>query len=251
MASYTNFTKYIPIKEEEYHAFKEQQRKEIKHAEEEISRPSALQPLVAAQNEKTKTLFETTNNPELQEQRLAHLTSVINRLKRQVEEQGSQQNVVSFAPSMPLATSEKLGKREQALFNALGNNIWNANDELVIDGAVVPNSDKNELLNYAASNWTRKYLQKAPEGGAQLRKMMRDKNIPEKLWSAKLRSQTMLDESPQSTSTAMGSALTTPSNKKKNTDTPFSDKKLQAGLEMLNSEKEFNNFMKTSKKKKY
>jgi hypothetical protein len=248
---FNKFTKYIPIKEDEYHEFKQRQRKEMKHTQEELALPNALQPLVAAQNEKTHTLLEPSADPETQEQRFAHLTSIINRLKRKVDEQ--QHKSVQVLPSTPLVgqTLTKMGQREQALANALGASVWNEHGQLIINGAAIPNSDKNELLNYAASNWTTKYLQKIPEGATQFQKLMRQQNIPKKMWAAKLRGAAPgAEEEVASSSIPEGFGMKTPTTQKKkkkgNPSTPGFDGATYQGLKLLNSGQKFNKFMKQS-----
>jgi hypothetical protein len=250
--AYTKFTKYIPVTEEDYHTFKEHQRREFKHVGEELTRPNALQPLVAAENEKTHTIFDSKADPEMQEQRFAHLTSVINRLKRKVDEQQHRQSSVKFLPSLPLQP-QKIGKREEALANALGGDVWNAKDELLVNGVAVPNSNKNELLNYGASNWTSKYKGKIPKGAEQLQKLMADSNVPLKLWGTKLRNQpaaaaaaAAVEETatPSSSTSVEGFA---PAGKKRKLSnppvTPARNKKLEDGLDILNSSQRFRKFM--------
>jgi hypothetical protein len=255
---YNNYTKYIPVTEEEYHAFKEKQRKEIKHVEEELTRPDALQPLVAAQNEKTRTLFEPTDNPELQEQRFAHLTSVINGLKRKVEEQ---LHVPTTTPSQPQPKVAKVVPiktgREDALATALGEDVWTANGELVINGNVVPNSNKKELLKYAASNWVSKYANRMPAGGEQMRNLLREKNIPQNMWSIQLRgavNQPAEEVQSTSSSAVQGFATgKTPKKKKKMMNispavTPYRNTDLERGLDLLNSGgKKFDAYMRKKK----
>ena len=61
------FTKYIPVSEAEYQKFREVQNKQAKLTREELDRPSALTPLVETQNDKVRTLFQHSDNPDLQE----------------------------------------------------------------------------------------------------------------------------------------------------------------------------------------
>ena len=87
----TGFTKYIPVSEAEYQKFREVQNKQAKLTREELNRPSALTPLVETQNDKVRTLFQHSDNPDLQEQRYTHLVNILNELKRQVEQQNQPQ----------------------------------------------------------------------------------------------------------------------------------------------------------------
>ena len=87
----TGFTKYIPVSEAEYQKFREVQNKQAKLTREELNRPSALTPLVETQNDKVRTLFHQSDNPDLQEQRYTHLVNILNELKRQVEQQNQPQ----------------------------------------------------------------------------------------------------------------------------------------------------------------
>ena len=71
--------------------FREVQNKQAKLTREELDRPSSLTPLVEAQNDKVRTLFHQSDNPDLQEQRYTHLVNILNELKRQVEQQNQPQ----------------------------------------------------------------------------------------------------------------------------------------------------------------
>ena len=95
----TGFTKYIPVSEAEYQKFREVQNKQAKLTHEELDRPSALTPLVETQNEKVRTLFHQSDNPDLQEQRYTHLVNILNELKRQVEQQNQPQMHQASMPS--------------------------------------------------------------------------------------------------------------------------------------------------------
>jgi hypothetical protein len=191
---YSGFSKQIPITEEQYHAFKDQQRKEAKHAEEELARPDELLPLVAAQNEKAKTLFTSTKNPELQEQRLAHLTSIINNLKQKIDLLD-----VKRPEAGPVHSVEKPKDqtRAEAFLAALGNDVWNDAGELVIEGNVVPNTNKEELTNFMSSNWRKKYNINKPAGAMKMFDIVKEKKISDHLLGPKIRNEMMQKMSDQ------------------------------------------------------
>lgn len=241
---YTSYSKYIPITEEDYHTFKEQQRKELKHGEEELERPNALLPLVAAQKEKIHTLFDSSKSPDTQEQRIAHLTSIINGLKRKVEEK--QQHAPSIIKPLVAVepTRPKLNRREENLLEALGD-VWNAKEELVIDGVVVPNSNKNELLKYVSSKWHTKYLHAAPEGGKQMLALLSKNNIPLHMVNNKLHGQVRSTSTPSPNvslpgpSTIQGLASrVSPVKTRRGQKT-----NIEAGLDVLKDGKKFGKFM--------
>jgi hypothetical protein len=231
--AFNNFTKYIPVAEEDYHAFKEQQRKEIKRVGEDLVQPAALQPLADAQKEKTRVLFDPNLDPNLQEQRFAHLTSIISDLRRKLEDQPAQ----PVAPPAKVVAPLNLGKREGALFSALGPDIWSDDGELLIDGNVIPNSDKTELLNYAATNWSSKYSQNVPAGGKEMLDLLRQKKIPQKLWSIKLRSAA-------STPPIQGLASVVTAQKKRKAKPSGA---LKTGFDVLASGSQFKKFMNIKK----
>lgn len=234
--AFNNFTKYIPVAEEEYHAFKEQQRKEIKRVGEDLVQPDALQPLADAQKEKTRVLFDPNLDPNLQEQRFAHLTAIISDLKRKLEEQPTQP-LQPVAPPVKVHAPLNMGKREGALFSALGPDIWSGDGELLIDGEVIPNSDKTELLNYAASNWLSKYSQHVPVGGKEMLDLLHQKKIPQKLWSNKLRAAT-------DTPSIQGLASVATTQKKRKAEPSTTHK---TGMDVLASGSKFKKFMNSKK----
>lgn len=249
--AYKNFAKYYPITEEEYHTFKELQRKQVKNIEEEMSRPDALHSLAATQNEKTRTIFNSTDNPDQQAQQISHLTTIIRGLKRQVDEQQqqqqqpqSQQQLPSIPPKQTTA-SNGMTRREKVLADALGDSIWTENGELVIDGNVIPNSKRAELLNYAGSKWTSKYLNKVPEGGVQLRNFLRERNIPQHLWNSRIFQNAT---QPSTSSEIQGLAIDVKTPRKKKITAPpppppARDKRVAAGLDILNSGQKFSKVM--------
>jgi len=183
---YTGFSKFIPITEEQYRDFKEHQNNEAKIAEQELTRPAEMLPLVAAQNEKTRTLFTQSNSPELQEQQLAHLTTIINDLRQKVVSQ--QEKTITPPLSDPIKLfSGNRQKNAESLLSALGDDIWNEKGELVAGGSAIPNSSKEELMNFLGSNWRTKYLDNEPVGAAKLVDLVKRKNIKPKLVGVKLR----------------------------------------------------------------
>ena len=66
--------------------------------------------------------------------------------------------VPAYGGDTPVALSSGAASyRAQRVLDALGPNVWNENKELVIDGHPISGSSREQLMDYAASNWKSKY----------------------------------------------------------------------------------------------
>ena len=237
----SGFTKYIPITETEYQKFREYKQKQAKLVQEELARPAAVLPLVEAKNEMTRTLFEKSNTPDIQEQRYKELFNIITDLKRQVEnpreltapEKRIKESEVP-AESVPARKTRSIVDRKRALRDRLGNNIWNEQDELVLDGTPVPGSSKDTLIDYATSSWRTKYNNNTPPGGSPLLEIIREKNISPNLLGKKV----------QEKSQVQGFATKTSKKRRMNIQQKSERKKL-IGENVLANSKNFAKFLNT------
>jgi hypothetical protein len=197
----TGFTTYVPISETEYGKFRELKNKEAKLVKDEINRPAPLLPLVEANNEKDQVLFSSSGNAEQQEQRYLQLLNIVTGLKKKLEQQEAAPREVSqeaqgnmLLPQhqqqqqqqqrdiFPNIISRAARQKAKALHEMMGQDVWNMNNELVVDGSAVPGSSKEELMNYATTNWRTKYnANKKPVGASNFLKLAKEKHAPAKL----------------------------------------------------------------------
>ena len=160
----SGFTKYVPVTEDEYKRFKQQQQ--VLQTQQELHQPAPLTTLATAQNDKERELFSHSSNPELQEKRFKQLVHMINALKRQITASNSSPRFVE---------NTHLTKADRFL-NILGPQMWNEKDELVYKGEAIPQSSRKTLTDYAVSDWRTKF-KTPPKGGAELKEIIHDLNI--------------------------------------------------------------------------
>ena len=154
--------KFIPITEEEYREFIKLQNQQAELTKQELAQPPAIKPLLTAQNDQIGTLFAQTLPASKQEQRFNKLSHLVKQLQAKVI---AQTTLPPQPIKQPTATKEqqqeKLPRgyqnRSKHLLQALGDKVWNENGELVVDGKVIENSDRDNLTNFATTNWVNKY----------------------------------------------------------------------------------------------
>ena len=182
------FTKFIPLSEAEYREYLDAKNKHIKSVQQELARPAVAEPLVLKYDEKQRVLFNPTSNPELQEKRFNELTHILNNLKKDVIRSNPPARLHTL-PTLPSAAAQH---RATQLFENLGPQVWNENNELVIEGESIPGSSRNVLMEFAATDWRNKFTRDPPVGGSQLIQLLKDKNIPESNVGAGIRSRLKL-----------------------------------------------------------
>ena len=178
--------KFIPITEEEYREFIKLQNQQAELTKQELIQPPAIKPLLTAQNDQIGTLFSQTLSPSKQEQRFNELTHLVKQLQAKV----FAQTTLPLQPiKLPVATEarqqEKLPRgyqnRSKHLLQALGDEVWNENGELVVDGKPVENSNRGNLTNFATTNWVNKYAIPPPGANEMLQLIKQKKISPTKL----------------------------------------------------------------------
>ena len=68
--------------------------------------------------------------------------------------------------------------KAENLINMLGEETWNLKGELVINNTPIPLSKATELLNFAVSDWSTKYISKPPVGATEFLQLIQERNIP-------------------------------------------------------------------------
>ena len=237
-----SFTKYIPISEEDYHKFREAQNQQAKLSNDELTRPVALNHLVQVQDEKTHELLAPTDLPaDVVEKRLIELRLKINNLQRQVENQGPSQPLkpTTHLEEPPLnvnlgnITSIRGRAKALKVLDSLGPSAWNAAGQLVVDGKPIPQSNREELMDYAVTDWTSKYALRPPVGTNYLHKLLLDKAIPSVLLNTNVRSSVYRDARPSAGTSSAVLGYAPVARKRTSTDSPttptadsiFGDKK--------------------------
>jgi hypothetical protein len=228
------FVKHYPITEAEFREYKELQRKSAKNLQEEIARPDAVLPLDSAQREKEHILFTPSNDPELQKQSFTHFLTIVDKLKKKVEEQ--QRPTPMFTEKPPLSKTSYVQKRANRLVDALGTDAWNNKDELLVAGVPIPDSNKSELLDYMTSNWQTKYLDKQPVGASHLLELVKAKDISASTLGKTLRTQL---KSPIKGFAKLATQAT-PVKLKRLAAKKFKANKIQAGFQLLEDGRHFN-----------
>jgi len=178
--------KFIPITEEEFREFIKLQNQQAELTKQELTQPPSIKPLLTAQNDQIETIFSQTLPPSKQEQRFNELTHLVKQLQTQV----LAQTTLPLQPiKLPVVTEaqqhEKLPRgyqnRSKHLLQALGNEVWNENGELVVDGKPVKNSNRGTLTNFATTNWVNKYAIPPPGANEMLQLIKQKKILPTKL----------------------------------------------------------------------
>ena len=169
MVIMSGFSKYIPVTEEEYKRFKQEQQKQILLTQQELQQSPSEVTLSSTQNEKTRKLFEPTSNSDLQEKRFKELVHMVNELKRQI--------TTSTPVPIERPALGRLQTKADKFLSHLGPEVWNEKDELVYNNEVFPHSSKKLLTEYAVSNWKTKF-NKPPIGSKPLQQLILDKNVP-------------------------------------------------------------------------
>ena len=182
-----SFTKLIPVCEEEYKKFRETQNQQAKLTTDELTRPVALNHLVQVQDEKTHALLASTDKPaDVMEKRLIELSHTISILTRLVENQvlsHQQPRNLPTPQEIPLKfnydkiTSIRGRDKAQKVLDSLGPSVWNDAGELVVDGKPIPHSNREDLMNYAVTDWSTKYAVHPPVGASSLHKFLLEKAI--------------------------------------------------------------------------
>ena len=252
-----NFTKYIPLTEAEYRKFKEKQDKEIIQTQQELQRPIGIEPLSTAQNEKIETLFsKTPEADDTREQRYAQLFHIVNELKRKVDAQIKPQEM-SEERKLPKFSFEEYKvkstrNKAENLINMLGEETWNPKGELVINNTPIPLSKATELLNFAVSDWSTKYISKPPVGATEFLQLIQERNIPVHFLGKGIKS--LLNLGPKVQGIAVAAAEPdsryqhSPIKRKKPkiSSEEIDDDKLQKrGYDVLQSSKKFKQYMKS------
>jgi hypothetical protein len=245
-------TKYIPVTEDEYHEFKEHKRIQMKRMQESIANPPILGPLTHAEDQKIQTLFNPSIDPESQEKRFNDLWHTINSMRQKLATSQTLPSIPPRNPNESMVSSfnpSSLGNgnmqlRAQKLLDNLGPSVWNEKGELVVDGTPVPNSNVNELMKYAVTDWRSKFSGTQPNGSAELLSLIRASNIQPGILGRKLQAEVSnISDLPETSGYAM-------SNKKAKRLSQRNLSSEAKGLEIVSSRQKFDETMKKTKKKK-
>ena len=185
--------KFIPITEAEYREFIKLQNRQAELTKQELAQHPAIKPLLTTQNDQIETLFSQTLSPSKQEQRFNELTHLVKQLQTKV----LAQTALPPQPIKPHVASEaqqheKLPRtylnRSKHLLQALGDEVWNEDGELVVGGKVIENSDRDILTKFATTNWFKKFAI-PPPGANEMVQLIKQKKISPAILGTKVRQQ--------------------------------------------------------------
>ena len=211
-----SFKKHVALSPEEYTKLRESKNQSSKLAADELKRPSDLLPLTRVQDDQTNLLLSESRkeySPEVLEARYNELATIASMLKRKMlgvdvdaESQANKDvKKIKLSPAttsrldLTRLTNSSENKSRKILKEYLTNDLWNDKGELVESGQAVPGSDMVQLLDYATSNWSKKYKKVAPAGAEKFSKILEGKKVPWELYGTGFRQsqQNPLGQTPQ------------------------------------------------------